>query len=92
MIKSFKHRGLKHLFEKGDTSKVRADQVAKIRRVLQRLNAARTVDEVDAPSFKLHPLKGNLRGLWAVSVSGNWRVAFRFEESDAFDVNLIDYH
>jgi len=57
-----------------------------------RVNVARTVDEVDAPGFRLHPLKGDLRGLWAVSVSGNWRIIFRFEEPDAFDVDLIDYH
>jgi toxin HigB-1 len=92
MIRSFKHKGLKRLFEKGDESKVQPGHVSKIRRILGRLNVARTVDEVDAPGFRLHPLKGDLRGLWAVSVSGNWRIIFRFEEPDAFDVDLIDYH
>jgi len=92
MIRSFKHKGLKRLFEKGDESKAKPDHVSKIRRILGRLNVARTVDEVDAPGFRLHPLKGDLRGLWAVSVSGNWRIIFRFEEPDAFDVDLIDYH
>lgn len=92
MIRRFRHRGLQRLFEKGDRSKVRADQADKIRRILQRLEASRSVEEVDAPGFRLHPLKGDLRGFWAVIVSGNWRIIFRFEAQDAFDVDLIDDH
>lgn len=92
MIRRFRHRGLQRLFEKGDRSKVRADQADKIRRILQRLEASRSVEEVDAPGFRLHPPKGDLRGFWAVIVSGNWRIIFRFEAQDAFDVDLIDDH
>ena len=92
MIRTFRHRGLKRLYEQGDRSRIRPDHVAKVRRILARLDAAATVADVDAPGFRLHPLRGNLRGFWAVSVSGNWRVIFRFEAGDAFDVDLIDYH
>lgn len=92
MIRRFRHRGLQRLFEKGDRSKVRADQADKIRRILQRLEASRSVEEVDAPGFRLHPLKGDLRGFWAVIVSGTWRIIFRLEAQDAFDVDLIDDH
>ena len=92
MIRTFRHRGLKRLYEQGDRSRIRPDHVAKVRRILARLDAAATVADVDAPGFRLHPLKGDLRGFWAVSVSGNWRVVFRFEAGDALDVDLIDYH
>lgn len=91
-IRSFRHRGLKRLFEQGDRSRIRPDQVAKVRRVLARLDAAPSVADVDAPGFRLHPLRGELRGFWAVEVSGNRRIIFRFEEGDALDVDLLDYH
>lgn len=92
MIRSFRHRGLKRLYEKGDASRLRPDMVPKIRRILERIDVARTVEETDAPGFGLHPLKGALKGLWAISVTGNWRIIFRFEGRDAEDVELIDYH
>ena len=60
--------------------------------MLRRGRLARTVDETDAPGFRLHPLKGELKGFWAISVTGNWRIIFRFEGRDAEDVELIDYH
>jgi proteic killer suppression protein len=66
--------------------------VPKIRRILERIDVARTVEETDAPGFGLHPLKGALKGFWAISVTGNWRIIFRFEGRDAEDVELIDYH
>jgi proteic killer suppression protein len=91
-IKSFRHRGLKRLFEQGDRSRIRPDQVAKIRRILRRLDATSAVADVDAPGFRLHPFKGELKGFWAVDVSGNWRIIFRSEEGDALDVDLLDYH
>jgi toxin HigB-1 len=91
-IRSFRHRGLKRLFEQGDRSRVRADQVTKVRRILGRLDAAPTVADVDAPGFRLHPLKGELKGFWAVEVSGNWRIIFRCEAGDALDLDLLDYH
>jgi proteic killer suppression protein len=84
--------GLKRLFEQGDRSRIRPDQVAKIRRILNRLDAAASVADVDAPGFRLHKLKGDLSGFWAVSVSGNWRIVFRFEGANALEVDLVDYH
>jgi proteic killer suppression protein len=89
---NFKHKGLKRLFDKGDARKIHADHINKIRRILYKLDVARTIDEVDAPGFRLHALKGDLKGFWSVSVSGNWRIIFRFIEPDALDVDLIDYH
>ena len=91
-IRGFRHQGLKRLFEQGDRRHVRADQVAKVRRILGRLDAASAEADVDAPGFRLHPLKGELRGFWAVEVSANWRIIFRFEGGDALDVDLLDYH
>ena len=64
----------------------------KIKRILARLNEARTVQDMALPGYQLHPLQGNLAGLWSVSVSGNWRIVFRFEDGTAHDVDLIDYH
>ena len=65
---------------------------AKIERILARLDEASAVGNMDLPGFRLHPLKGDLAGYWAVTVSGNWRIIFRFERGDASDVDLIDYH
>ena len=92
MIRSFRHRGLQRLFEDGDRSRVNPAFAAKIERILARLDVATTVDEVDAPGFGLHPLRGDLRGWWAVTVSRNWRIIFRFDGEDAVDVDLVDYH
>jgi proteic killer suppression protein len=91
-IRSFRHRGLKRLFEQGDRSRIRPEHVAKVRRILGRLDVAATVADVNAPGFKLHPLKGELKSFWAVHVSANWRIIFRFKDGDAFDVDLLDYH
>jgi proteic killer suppression protein len=92
MIQSFRHRGLKNFYEKDNPKGLRADQVDKIARILSRLDEADRVAGMDLPGFKLHPLKRNLKGFWAVSVSGNWRIIFRFEGGHAYDVDLGDYH
>lgn len=92
MIRSFRHKGLKRLFEDDDRSKVSALDVEKLRRILARLNQSRAPIEMDAPGFRLHPLRGDLKDLWAVTVRANWRVVFRFQGEDAADVDLIDYH
>lgn len=92
MIRGFRHRGLKRLFEDDDRSKVNAQDVEKLRRILARLNQSRAPGDMDAPGFRLHPLKGELKGFWAVTVRANWRVIFRFQGEDAADVDLIDYH
>ena len=69
-----------------------ADQLDKIARILARLDEVEGPGNMDLPGFRLHPLKGDLKGFWAVSVSGNWRIVFRFEGGDAYDVDLLDYH
>lgn len=92
MIRSFRHRGLKRLFEADDASKIGTEHVAKVRRVLARLDASRVGSDMDAPGLRLHPLKGDRKGFWAVGVSGNWRIVFRFEDGEVVDVDLVDYH
>ena len=92
MIESFQHKGLKRLCEDDDRRKVPAAHSDKIARILARLNEALTVQDMGLPGYRLHPLKGKLAGFWSVSVSGNWRIIFRFENGTACDVDLIDYH
>ena len=92
MIRRFRHKGLKLLFERGDRRKVQSDHADKIERILARLEEASEVGNMDLPGFRLHRLKGDLAGFWSVTVSGNWRVIFRFEGGNASDVDLIDYH
>ena len=92
MIRSFRHKGLKLLFEKGERRKVQSEYADKIERILARLEEASETGNMDLPGFRLHPLKGDLAGFWSVTVSGNWRVIFRFDGGHASDVDLIDYH
>lgn len=92
MIRSFRHKGLKRLFEDDDRSKVNAQDADKLARILARLEQSRAPEDMNAPGFRLHPLKGELKGFWAVTVRANWRVIFRFEGEDAADVDLTDYH
>ena len=92
MIRSFLHRGLKRLFERGDRSQVSPEHLEKIENILAVLNRAGEPFDMNLPGFRLHPLAGDLEGYWAVTVRANWRVTFRFEGADAVDVDLVDYH
>jgi len=92
VIERFQHKGLRRLFEDDDRRKVPAAHSDKIARILARLNEALRVQDMGLPGYRLHPLKGELTGFSSVSVSGNWRVIFRFESGTAYDVDLIDYH
>ena len=92
MIRSFQHRGLKRLHERGDRSGIRPDLLETVERILTVLDAATTPHALDIPRYRLHSLKGDLKGLWSVTVRANWRIMFRFEGTDAFNVELIDYH
>jgi proteic killer suppression protein len=92
MIENFKHKGLKRLFENGETKGIRTDHVEKIENVLAVLNRAASPNDMDLPGFKVHLLKGDRKGFYRVTVRANWRVIFRFEEGNACDVELIDYH
>lgn len=92
MIKSFRHKGLRDLHQNGDTKGVKAEHVERLRRLLATLEEAQDVDDMRRPGNRLHPLKGNLAGFWAVNVSGNWRITFRFDGSDVAQVDYLDYH
>jgi proteic killer suppression protein len=92
MIVSIRHKGLKRFYEDDDRRSVVAEHVAKLRDILVRLDAARVVADMDMPGFRLHPLKGEYKGFWAVTVRANWRVIFRFVAPDALDVDYVDYH
>ena len=92
MIRSCRHRGLKELYEQGRSSKVAQQHVEKLLRILTALDRSSGPEGMDIPGFRLHPLKGRLQGHWAVSVSANWRVTFRFEDGHAVDVDYLDYH
>jgi proteic killer suppression protein len=92
MIEVFRHRGLKRLFEDDDRSKVPAEYVARLRIILAALDSADKIKDLDIHTFRLHALKGDLKGFWAVTVRANWRVIFRFSRGKASDVDLVDYH
>lgn len=92
MIKGFRHKGLDRFFRKGDARGIQTQQTAHIARILDLLDDASTAEQLNIPGYYLHPLKGDRKGEWAMSVSGNWRITFRFEGEDALDVNLEDYH
>ena len=92
MIRSFRHKGLKRLYEDDDHRGVSAQHAGRLRDILARLDASAAITDVDLPGFRLHSLKGELKGFWAVTVRANWRVTFRFEDGDAFDLDYIDYH
>jgi proteic killer suppression protein len=93
LIVSFRHKGLERLYSHDDTRRLPAELVARLRRVLAALDTAADIADLRLfPGWRVHELKGELRGHWSVSVSGNWRVVFRFHAGDASEVNLIDYH
>ena len=92
MVRSFKHRGLKRMFERDDSSEIRPDLVDTVQEILTVLDDAVTPQELNLPGYRPHALKGDWKGFWSVTVRANWRIIFRFEGTDAFDVELIDYH
>jgi proteic killer suppression protein len=92
MIQSFRHKGLKRLYEDDDPRGVSAEHLAKLRNILARLDAAGAVEDMNLPGFTLHALKGQLRGFMAVTVRANWRVIFRFAGGHASEVDYLDYH
>lgn len=92
MIRTFRHKGLRQLFEVGRSRAVAADLQRRLIRQLDFLNRAVSPADINLPGFRLHELKGERKGTWSVTVSGNWRLTFTFSEGDAFDVDLEDYH
>jgi proteic killer suppression protein len=92
LIRSIRHKGLKYLYEDDDPRGVFSEHADKLRDILARLDAAAAIADMDLPGFRLHALKGELKGFWAVTVRANWRVIFRFADGDALDVDYVDYH
>ncbi|PKU21518.1 type II toxin-antitoxin system RelE/ParE family toxin [Telmatospirillum siberiense] len=88
----FRHKGLRRLFEEGDTRGVSSQPIPKLRRILGALQSARKPEDMDLPGFKLHPLYHDRDGQWAVTVTGNWRVVFFFTDGEPTDIDLVDYH
>lgn len=92
MIRRFRHRGLERFFRSGDTSGINAHHADRLRRLLTSLNTSTGPAGLNLPGYRLHGLRGNRKGQWAVAVSGNWRLVFEFEGEDATNVDLVDYH
>jgi len=92
MIRSIRHKGLKRLYDDDDPRGVIPEHAQKLRDILVRLDAAGAASDMDLPGFRLHPLKGVLKGFWAVTVRANWRVIFRIADGDVLDVDYVDYH
>jgi proteic killer suppression protein len=92
VIRSFRHKGLERYFTKTERKGIDAKHEARIRRILDRLDAATKAEDMNLPGYRFHGLKGDRKGTYAVSVSGNWRITFRFDGANAIDVTLEDYH
>jgi proteic killer suppression protein len=92
MIKSWKHKGLKKFFDTGSKSGITASHENRLKIILQRLNASVSPEDMNTPSMKFHKLHGNLKGFSAVTVNGNWRVVFKFDGTNAIEVDYVDYH
>lgn len=92
MIQSFRHKGLKLFFESGNFSKVQPEHRKRLKLILTILHAASEIKDLNYPGSNLHRLTGEYKEFWTVNVSGNWRIIFRFEEGDVFDIDYLDYH
>lgn len=92
MIKSFRHKGLRKLFETGSAAGVQPNHATRLRMQLAALDSAQTIDDMEIPGFRLHPLKGELAGRWSITVNGNWRMTFEFREGNAYVLNYEDHH
>jgi toxin HigB-1 len=92
MIRWFRHRGLERFFQSGDTSGINTQHAARLRRLLTSLNSTTGPAGMNLPGYRLHRLRGDREGQWAVSVSGNWRLVFEFDGGEANNVDLVDYH
>ena len=88
MIKSFRHKGLRRLYETGSVAGVQASHGKRLRMQLAALDSAQVIEDLDISGFRLHPLKGELRGRWSIAVNGNWRLTFEFRDGNAF---ILDY-
>ena len=92
MIKSFKHKGLEVFYSSGSTKGIQVKHATKLRMQLIALDTAHQIEDLDIPGYRLHELKGNLKGCWSITVSGNWRITFEFTDGNIYIVNYKDYH
>ena len=92
MIKSFKHKGLEKFYASGSTQGIQANHTRKLRMQLAALDTAQTIEDIDIPGYRLHQLKGSLKGLWSITVNANWRITFEFTDGNVYIVNYEDYH
>jgi proteic killer suppression protein len=92
MIKSFRHKGLRRLYQTGSTAGVQAAHAKRLRMQLIALDTAQSIEDMDVSGFRLHPLKGEMRGRWSIWVNGNWRLTFEFREGNAYVLDYEDYH
>jgi len=91
-IKSFRHKGLRVFYESGRTAGIQAKHGRRLRLQLAALDTARAIEDMDIPGYRLHPLKGKMKGRWSIWVSGNWRLTFGFSEGNAHALDYEDYH
>ncbi len=92
MIRSYRNKALRQFAERGDASKLSVQNVPRLRRILNALDAARRPEDMSIPGLRFHALKGNAKGRYAVDASGNWRVTFGWHDTDAIELDLEDYH
>jgi proteic killer suppression protein len=92
MIKSFKHKGLEAFYASGSTKGIQAKHAKKLRMQLAALDTAQLIEDLDIPGYRLHQLKGSLKGLWSITVNANWRITFEFVDGNVFIVKYEDYH
>ena len=92
MIKTFRHKGLELFFRTGSTRGIQAMHAKRLRTQLTALNAAKEPRDLGVPGWRLHPLAGELRDHWSLTVSGNWRLTFAFDGEDVVLVDYLDYH
>ena len=92
MIRSFKNKSLQRLYETGQPRGLPSDQISRIENRLSTIDSASKIEDINIAGYRLHSLSGDLKGFHAVWVTGNWRIIFRFEDGDAYDVDHVDYH
>ncbi|PCJ63666.1 MAG: peptidase [Candidatus Hydrogenedentota bacterium] len=92
MIRTIRHRGLKRLYQRDDRSGLSVEMLTRIARIMDLLDIATRPKDLDLPGYRLHPLRGDLRGFWSIRITGNYRLIFRMEDGDVFDIDLVDYH
>jgi len=92
MILSVRHKGLRKFYESGSTAGIQTSHAKRLRLQLAALETAHVIDDLDIPGFQLHPLKGELKGRWAISVNGNWRLTFEFRDGNVYVLDYEDYH